>query len=100
LSLYKTYEEAYHQLVADIMADQVISTRRVMDKDDRTRRIFVDGGFSNNAVFMNLLAASFTDKQVFAASLHQASALGAALAIHTHWTRKTAPLHLIKLSEQ
>jgi sugar (pentulose or hexulose) kinase len=99
LSLYKTYEEAYHQLVLDIMADQVIATRRVMDKDDRTRRIFVDGGFSNNAVFMNLLAASFADKQVFAASLHQASALGAALAIHSHWNRKPAPLNLIQLSE-
>jgi sugar (pentulose or hexulose) kinase len=99
LSLYKTYEEAYHQLVLDIMADQVIATRRVMDKGDRTQRIFVDGGFSNNAVFMNLLAASFADKQVFSASLHQASALGAALAIHSHWNRKAAPAHLIKLSE-
>jgi len=69
LSLYKTYEEAYHQLVLDIMADQVIATQRVMDKGDRTQRIFVDGGFSNNAVFMNLLAASFADKQVFSASL-------------------------------
>jgi hypothetical protein len=48
---------------------------------------------------MNLLAASFADKQVFSASLHQASALGAALAIHSHWNRKAAPTNLIKLSE-
>jgi sugar (pentulose or hexulose) kinase len=99
LSSYGTYEEAYHQLMRDIIADQVIATRRVMDKDDRTQRIFVDGGFSKNAVFMNLLAASFPDKQVFAASLHQASALGAALAIHAHWNRKAAAVNRIQLSE-
>ena len=98
LSLYKTYEEAYHHLILDIMADQVIATRWVMDKDDHTQRIFVDGGFSNNAVFMNLLAASFADKQVFSASLHQASALGAALAVHSHWNKKETPLNLIQLS--
>src|SRR5258706_2330120 len=82
LSLYKSYEVAYHQLVLDLMTDQVISTRRVMDKDDRTRRIFVDGGFGNNTVFMKLLAASFSDKQGFCASLPPASAFGAALAIY------------------
>jgi sugar (pentulose or hexulose) kinase len=61
LAPYKTYEAAYHQLMLDIMADQVVSTRRVMDKDDLTQRIFVDGGFSSNTVFMHLLGASFAN---------------------------------------
>jgi sugar (pentulose or hexulose) kinase len=44
-------------------------------------RIFVDGGFSQNDVFMNLFAQRYPQFKIFGASVPQASALGAALAI-------------------
>jgi sugar (pentulose or hexulose) kinase len=94
-SLYKTYEEAYHQLILDLVSQQVISTGLVMN--NKTRRIFVDGGFSKNPVFMNILAAAFPQLEVYAASVAQATALGAALAIHHHWNRKPLPENLIEL---
>lgn len=94
-ALYKTYEEAYHQLIFDLVAQQVISTALVINDD--TKRIFVDGGFSKNPVFMNMLAAAFPKLEVYAASVAQATALGAALAIHHHWNKKILPSNLIEL---
>ncbi len=96
LSFFSTYEEAYHWLLADIMERQVASTQLVL-KDTDTKRIFVDGGFGSNAVYMHLLAASFPDMEVFAASIPQASAMGAALAIHRHWNQEALPTDIIEL---
>lgn len=96
LSQFANDTEAYHQLIMDIMSRQVASTRLVI-KNSRARRIFVDGGFSKNAIYMNLLAAAFPDMEIFAASMAQATALGAALAIHKKWNNKPLPNDLIKL---
>ena len=46
---------------------------------------------------MNLLAVAFPQLEVFAASMAQATALGAALAIHKAWNKKRLPNSLIKL---
>jgi len=96
LSLFKTDTEAYHQLILDIIRQQVTSTELVL-KGSEVKRLFVDGGFSKNAIYMNLLAASFPQLEVFAASMAQATALGAALAIHKAWNKKPLPNSLIKL---
>lgn len=85
LSLYKSYEDAYHQLVLDMIRQQRASTNRILEDDIDC--IYVDGGFSRNPVFMNLLAAAYPQKRVFATTVHQASAMGAALVIHSSWNR-------------
>ena len=46
---------------------------------------------------MNLLAEAFPDIEVYAASMAQASALGAALAIHQNWNPKPIQNDLIDL---
>jgi hypothetical protein len=46
---------------------------------------------------MYLLAQSFPDMEVYAASVAQASALGAALVIHDHWNTQSLPSNLIQL---
>jgi len=43
--------------------------------------ILVDGGFSRNPIFMELMASTLSGKRVFSAILPQASAIGAAMAI-------------------
>ena len=80
LSLFENYEQAYHQLINDIMAQQVFSTDLVLKNSD-VKKIFVDGGFSKNSIYMNLLAKAYPDMKVLAASMAQASALGAALMV-------------------
>jgi len=61
------------------------------------KSIFVDGGFSHNEIFMQLLAKVYPDKKVYAASMAQASALGAAMSIHQIWNTKPLPENLIQL---
>lgn len=96
LALFSSYEEAYHQFISDIVAQQIQSMKLVYI--DRTiKRLFVDGGFSKNQIYMNLLAKAFPELEVYSASLPQASALGAALAIHEHWNAKPMPTDIFDL---
>lgn len=92
---FATYEEAYHQLIIDLMAQQVASANLVMNRE--VKKIFVDGGFSRNPVYMNLLANAYPQVEVYAASIAQASAVGAAMAVHAYWNKQSAPLELIDL---
>lgn len=96
LNLYLSYEEAYHRLMLDIMSQQIQSTQLILNGSP-VKRLFVDGGFSKNTIYMNLLAAAFPDMEIYAASMAQATSLGAALAIHKAWNKKTIPNSLIQL---
>lgn len=96
LNSFSSPEAAYHQLILDIVNLQCQSTQLVL-KGTKANRIFVDGGFSKNPLFMNLLAYHFTEMEVFAASMAQATAVGTALSIHQHWNKKTLPNDIIEL---
>jgi len=96
LESFDSYEQAYHQLMYDIIQQQKMSTSLVLNKR-RVARIFVDGGFAKNAVYMHLLAAAFPEMEVFSASVSQATAIGAALAIHPHWNVKPIPGDMVEL---
>ncbi|WP_207497207.1 FGGY-family carbohydrate kinase [Aridibaculum aurantiacum] len=96
LGIFDTDEEAYHQLMQDIINQQFASTNLVL-RGSEVSRIFVDGGFSKNDIYMNLLAAAFAGKEVFAASVAQATALGTALAMHDSWNNQPIPKDLIEL---
>ena len=93
---FSSYEAAYHQLIADIIEQQINSTNLVL-QNTFVKRIFVDGGFSSNPIYMQLLAKVFPDMEVFAAALPQAAALGAALVMHQHWNTNPLPLNLMEL---
>lgn len=96
LSFFKDYIQAYHYLINDLVRAQVQSTNLVLSKKN-CKRIFVDGGFSKNHVYMSLLAYHYPEMEVFAASMAQATALGAALAIHEHWNTQPIPSNIIEL---
>ncbi len=78
---------AYHQLIIDLVNQQFRSTQLVL-KEKQVSKLFVDGGFSSNDIYMHLLAGKFRDIEVFAASVAQASAMGAALVIAGYWNSK------------
>lgn len=96
LADFNSYEEAYHQLIIDIVKQQQFSTGLVL-RGTETKRIFVDGGFSKNPIYMHLLAAAFPQLEVFAASMAQATSVGTALSIHTSWNKKPLPTDIIEL---
>ena len=90
------YESAYHQLILNLVNKQIVSTKLVLN-DSTVTKLFVDGGFGKNEIYMNLLAKAFPEMEVYAASVAQATALGAALAIHEDWNTKDIPQNLIEL---
>ncbi|TDO19577.1 FGGY-family carbohydrate kinase [Pedobacter duraquae] len=96
LADFDTGAEAYHQLMLDLVEKQLQSTNLVL-AGTPVKRIFVDGGFSKNAIFMHLLASAYPEIEVFAASMAQATAVGTALAIHHAWNTKPLPTDLIEL---
>lgn len=94
LNNFSTYDEAYHVFIHSIVQKQTTSTNLILN-NSAVKKIFVDGGFSSNIIYMQMLAESFNDKEVYAASVPQASALGAALVIHSCWNEKQLPENLI-----
>ena len=96
LSSFNDYIEAYHALMYYLADLQLTSTKLVMTKHP-VKRLFVDGGFSKNNIFMNLLALMFPNEEIYAASIPQATALGAALVIHKHWNNTIIPNNLLEL---
>ena len=95
LASFSSDTKAYHQFMLDLVVQQKASSSLVIGKE--VKRIFVDGGFSKNSIFMNLLARVFPDVEVFAASMAQATAIGTALSIHKHWNTKSMPNDIIEL---
>ena len=75
---------------------QIVSSKLVLN-DDSVKKLFVDGGFGKNEIYMNLLAKAFPEMEIYAASVAQATALGAALALHEDWNDKEIPQNLIDL---
>lgn len=96
LAAFADYEAAYHCLLIDIMQQQRLATRLVL-AGSSVNRIFVDGGFSNNTIYMHLLAITFPEMEIYAASVAQATAMGAALAIHRQWNTLPVPADMVKL---
>ncbi|WP_019988242.1 FGGY-family carbohydrate kinase [Rudanella lutea] len=102
LTSFATYDEAYHQLMLDLVAQQLVSTALVLPTGQTAgeyplKNLYVDGGFGKNPIYMHLLAAAFPDVAVYAASVPQASSLGAALAIHPYWNSQPVRAGLVSL---
>ena len=96
LTDFKDEIEAYHYFIYTLIFKQYKSTQLVLQGSE-VKRIFVDGGFSKNLIFMNLLAMVFPNIEVYAASMAQATAMGAAVALHSHWNKKPLPTDMIGL---
>jgi sugar (pentulose or hexulose) kinase len=85
----------YLDFMQQLVDKQVFALNLVMTEN--IPKIFVDGGFSKNEIFMTLLAEAYPKQEVYAATVAQASALGAAVAIHDVWNYKPLPKELINM---
>ncbi len=74
------YETAYHELLVRLVDRQVASIRAAAGSTP-IRTLFVDGGFSDNDVYIKLLAHHFRDLELRTTDSSLGSALGAAIAI-------------------
>ena len=80
LTPFKTFEEAFHQLMIELLELQVISVKKAI-KNTSLKRIYIDGGFTDNDIFVKLMGYHFKDFNVRTTKSPLGSALGAAMVI-------------------
>lgn len=77
---YNKYEHAYHQLMIELVQIQIKCIKDALGGNNFAR-IYVDGGFSNNDIYIKLLCHHFRDKKLSTTDASLGSALGAAISI-------------------
>ncbi|GLB51258.1 hypothetical protein NBRC110019_02970 [Neptunitalea chrysea] len=77
---FKTFEEAYHQLMIELMELQIHTISNAIG-NSKIGTIYIDGGFTDNDVFMKLMSHHFSSYKVLSTQSPLGSALGAAMII-------------------
>lgn len=80
ISSFKTFEEAYHQLMIELLQLQESSVKKAIGNSN-VKRIYIDGGFTGNDIFVKLMGHYFTDYKVRTTKSPLGSALGAVMVI-------------------
>ncbi|MDF1575384.1 MAG: FGGY family carbohydrate kinase [Bacteroidales bacterium] len=90
---FGSFEEAYTRLMVDLSVQVVKSIELILPGEDRTKHLYISGGFARNPIFRTILCLAFPGKQVYTSEIDNASSLGAALVISAKiW--KEAAVHL------
>jgi L-fuculokinase len=79
VSAFASAEAAYHHLLIGLT--HILSVSLQLIGVEEVPTLFVDGGFSRNTIFAQLLARQFPNHEVFTTELPYATALGAALHV-------------------
>lgn len=77
---YDTFEEAYHQLMMELVELQVKSIKMAQGAMS-IKRLYIDGGFSDNEIYIQLLSDALKDMKLRTTDSSLGSALGAAIVI-------------------
>lgn len=77
---FDKFEHAYHQLMTELVLLQVESIE-VAAGNDTIKKIYIDGGFSDNDVYIKLLSHYLRNMRLRTTDSSLGSALGAAIAI-------------------
>ena len=83
LTQFKSFDIAYHQLMIDLTFLAVEALNLIVPEEDETEVLYISGGFARNELFIQLLATAFPKKKVYTSEVDNATALGAALVIHS-----------------
>lgn len=77
---YDKFEDAYHQLMLELVLLQEKSIRSAIGSE-KIDRLYVDGGFSDNEVYIQLLSQYLRNLKLSTTDSSLGSALGAAIVI-------------------
>lgn len=80
LEPFASFEEAYHQLMIELMELQIDTINNAIGSSD-IKTIYIDGGFTDNDVFMKLMSHHYSSFKVLSTHSPLGSALGAAMVI-------------------
>lgn len=77
---FKSFEEAFHQLMIELVQLQVAYIQACKGQTN-IEKIYIDGGFTDNDIFVKLLAIHFSNYKVRTTKSPLGSALGAAMVL-------------------
>lgn len=78
---FSNKEEAYHRLMFELVQLQVASSRLAIG-GSQIKHVFIDGGFANNAIYVEMLKEEFKGILITQMDNSNGSALGAAMVIN------------------
>lgn len=79
--MFRSFEEAYHQLIHDLVSLGMDSLELILPKDDKSKIVYISGGFARNEIFVKIFAAWLPGKRVYTSEIDNATALGAAMVL-------------------
>lgn len=77
---YNKFEHGYHQLMIELVTLELESIKKCIGTDV-IKRLYIDGGFSNNDLYIKLLSHYFRGMKLRTTDASLGSALGAAISI-------------------
>ncbi|MBC6366741.1 FGGY-family carbohydrate kinase [Algoriphagus sp. AK58] len=80
-SIFSEFTEAYYTFIHELTDIQVASLKLVLDGAP-VNRIFVDGGFNANSIFLEMLRIKLPGKEIIPSDFPNGSALGAAMLVN------------------
>ncbi|XLS29637.1 FGGY-family carbohydrate kinase [Flavobacteriaceae bacterium M23B6Z8] len=81
LGTFSSFEEAYHCLLLELVKLQTEVIEAAIGNTP-IKKIFIDGGFTDNDIFVKLIAHHFSDYKVRTTTSSLGSALGAAMVVN------------------
>jgi sugar (pentulose or hexulose) kinase len=79
LNNFKTYEEAYYQLIFEITHLVFKGIGRILDSKNKLKEVYISGGFHKNNIFVEYLCQMMPEQKIQFPKGENASALGAAM---------------------
>lgn len=80
INLFQNFEEAFHQLMLELLELQIQSAKLAIGSTP-VKKIYIDGGFADNDLFVKLLSHHFPNCKLRTTQSPLGSALGAAMVI-------------------
>ena len=81
LQSFPTFKEAFHQLMIELMELQVQTIKMAIGTNKNIKQIYIDGGFTDNDVYVKLMAHHFKDYKIRTSTSSLGTALGAAMVV-------------------
>jgi glycerol kinase len=95
LELFGSFEEAYHQLVLDLVYMQAECVELARGKS-KTKKLFMAGRLCQSDVFVKMLATRLSEMEVFVPIRSSVTPLGAAIAMHGSWNNENDLQDILK----
>ncbi|MFT6204745.1 MAG: sugar (pentulose or hexulose) kinase [Spirosomataceae bacterium] len=98
INQFKNYEEAYHQFMLDLVAQEAASLKLILGHS-KIKKIIIEGDFVDNETYVQLMNEVFFDKFIYINEDDCSGATGAATIICEHWTNERPEMLNIELTK-